>query len=105
MSPATLSISGVRLSRHQDFTLTVDQLLVQPGAITCITGANGSGKTTLLEIAVGLLTPKSSRIEVFGESLQTNALALKRQLGFIPDDDQWLIPELTAKEYFELLMA
>ena len=36
-----------------------------PG-LTAVIGPNGGGKTTLLKIALGLLTPRDGRVEVFG---------------------------------------
>jgi zinc transport system ATP-binding protein len=42
---------------------------VQRGEFVGVIGPNGSGKSTLIKLLVGLLTPKSGSIEVFGKPL------------------------------------
>jgi zinc/manganese transport system ATP-binding protein len=56
-------VSAVRGGRliwsHGTFT-------VPAGGIVAVIGPNGSGKTTLLHMVLGLISPSSGRIEVFG---------------------------------------
>ncbi|XVH30881.1 metal ABC transporter ATP-binding protein [Haloferacaceae archaeon DSL9] len=44
-------------------------LTVEEGDFLGLIGPNGSGKTTLLHLMLGLLTPDSGRVELFGEPL------------------------------------
>lgn len=46
-------------------------LSVKRGEFLGLVGPNGSGKTTLLKLMLGLLTPDSGRIEVFGQPVGT----------------------------------
>lgn len=100
-----LTIDGLRVRRSSKFELNIPFLNFMPGSVTCIVGANGSGKTTLVESIVGLLTPLEGLVRVNGHDSHLDVLEVKRAIGYIPDDDTWIIPELTAREYFELLVS
>lgn len=71
--------------------------------VLCITGPNGSGKTTFIECLVGLLTPNHGTVQIQDMPVSQNLRQTKSQLGFVPDDEDWLIKELCAKEYLGLL--
>jgi ABC-2 type transport system ATP-binding protein len=85
------------------FQLNVHGLKLAAGRLTCIAGANGSGKTTLLETITGLLPKVAGTVYIAGRSLGPDALQAKRLIGYVPDDDAWIIPELTAQEFFTLV--
>lgn len=98
-----LGIDGLRFKRSAKFQLVIPGLTITPGTLICVVGANGSGKTTLMESLVGLLKPDEGAVLVCGQNAHLEIADVKRAIGFIPDDDAWLIPELTAREYFALL--
>lgn len=98
-----LEIDGLDFRRNRNFLLSIDGLAVKAGEVVCVVGANGSGKTTLMETAVGLLSPAGCTVMIHGKKLQLDAPDAKKLIGFIPDDDNWIIGELTAREYFKLL--
>ncbi len=100
-----LEITGLVVNRGRDFSLRIPELEVFPGRVACIVGANGCGKTTLLETITGLLSPVSGVVTIAGRPLTTAAQHpyIKRVIGFVPDDEGWIIPELTADEYILLL--
>lgn len=100
-----LTINELRIRRSSAFELSVPFLNFMPGSVTCIVGANGSGKTTLVESIVGLLPPRTGMVKVSGHEAHLDIAEVKRAIGYIPDDDTWIIPELTAREYFELLAS
>ncbi len=104
-SQPRLQITDLHVKRSATFTLEVPTLSIMPGRVTCIVGANGSGKTTLLETIIGLLRPQNGTIKIEGQRAVADAPLAKKQLGFIPDDDGWIIPELNAREYFALLQS
>ena len=53
---------------------------IQRGELVSLVGGSGSGKTTLLRMIIGLLTPTSGSIEVFGEPLFGGGVARERAL-------------------------
>jgi phospholipid/cholesterol/gamma-HCH transport system ATP-binding protein len=55
-------------------------LEIQRGEVVSLVGGSGSGKTTLLRMVLGLLTPSSGSIEVFGEPLFGGGAARERAL-------------------------
>jgi ABC-2 type transport system ATP-binding protein len=85
------------------FGLHIDKLELAASTIMCVVGPNGSGKTTLVECLTGLLTPPVGTITINGQQIDRNLRTTRRVLGYVPDDESWLIKELCAKEYFALL--
>ena len=99
-----LTVDELRVRRSKSFELCIPYLRIAPGTVTCIVGANGSGKTTLMESLVGLLPKRSGLVRICGLDAHLDDPVVKRAVGYIPDDDGWIIPELTAREYFSLLI-
>jgi ABC-2 type transport system ATP-binding protein len=96
-------VHRVSVERSRQFSLTVDSLWLGQGQIMCLAGANGCGKTTLLEAIAGL-APYRGTIRLLGQSAHDDT-NLRRTIGYVPDDDTWIIPELTAREYLTLLIC
>jgi len=65
-------------------------------------GPNGSGKTTTLNLIAGLIRPHQGEIFIQGINIHQNPLLAKRHLGFLPEHLP-LYPELTVKEYLQLI--
>lgn len=61
-------------------------LHIAPGEIYGFIGHNGAGKTTTLKAAVGILQFDAGEIAIGGHSIQTEPLACKRLLAYIPDN-------------------
>lgn len=59
-------------------------LTVRRGQSGCIVGPNGGGKSTFLRLLLGLLTPSSGAIEVFGVS----PVAARSKIGYMPQYHQ-----------------
>ncbi|MGW4485745.1 dipeptide ABC transporter ATP-binding protein [Amycolatopsis sp. NPDC004368] len=78
-------------------------LTVGPGEILGLVGESGSGKTTLGNCALGLVTPKSGRVEVLGGPLPRGtgraARAVRRQIGAVfQDPASSLDPRMTVSQ-------
>jgi ABC-2 type transport system ATP-binding protein len=97
-----LDVAFLKINRNKNFSLNITSLMVNTKGIVCLVGANGSGKTTLLEAVVGILSHDKGAIHIKGASMNLDAFDAKLRLGYIPDDDNWIIAELTAREYFDL---
>lgn len=67
-----------------------------PGARIGLMGENGTGKTTLLHLVMGLLTPESGVIRLFGEKAETEKdfARARQKIGFLFQnaDDQLFSP-------------
>jgi len=60
-------------------------------------GPNGAGKSTLLKILLGLLDPDQGRCEVLGLDTRTQAMEVRRTVGYMPEVDAYL-PGLTGAQ-------
>ena len=58
-----------------------------PSGITGLVGANGAGKTTMLRLALGLLHPTEGEMSVLGHDPQTDPLAVRARIGYMPEVD------------------
>jgi ABC-2 type transport system ATP-binding protein len=61
----------------EDFSLTL-----QRNEIVGLLGVNGAGKTTALNILLGLTTPSSGSIRIFGQDLLPNRVAILQRCNF-----------------------
>jgi ABC-2 type transport system ATP-binding protein len=92
------------LSKHFGDKVAVDRLSLQvePGAFLGLLGRNGAGKSTTLKMVTGLLKPTSGRIRVLGLDLEAEPLAVKRQIGAMPED-MALLDMLTGPQYLRFV--
>jgi ABC-2 type transport system ATP-binding protein len=77
-------------------------LRVEPGEVMGFLGPNGSGKTTTIRLLMGLLLPTSGRASILGRDCHAEAVLLKRDVGYLPEDP-FLYPYLTGLELLELV--
>jgi ABC-2 type transport system ATP-binding protein len=77
-------------------------LRLEPGAFLGLLGRNGAGKSTTLKMATGLLRPTEGVIRVLGLDLEPNLLAVKRQIGVMPEDLA-LLDRLTGPQYLRFV--
>ncbi len=75
---------------------------VAPGDVLGLVGPNGAGKTTTLRALAGILQPTSGSIRIAGIDLQTDSVAAKSRLAFIPDEPQ-LFDYLTVTEHLQFV--
>ncbi len=69
--------------RFGDFT-AVDGISfdIKPGEILGLLGPNGAGKTTTIQMLLGLVTPTSGSIRMFGLDLATHCEEILQQVNF-----------------------
>ena len=75
---------------------------IERGAIHGLLGPNGSGKSTAMKMVLGLLRPDSGKISVYGIDPQTDPLAAKRIIGYVPESPR-LYEYLTGLEYLDFI--
>ena len=71
------------------------------GLITGLIGPDGAGKTTLMRLVAGLLRADEGTIQVFGEDLGSNPLAVQGMISYMPQRFG-LYEDLTVQENLDL---
>ena len=61
-------------------------LCVEKGECFGLIGPNGAGKTTTLRMLATLLEPSNGRIRILGHDAEDEINAVRRRIGFMPDD-------------------
>lgn len=77
-------------------------LRLEPGSFLGLLGRNGAGKSTTLKMIMGLLEPTSGSIRVLGLDLTRDDIAIKRQVGVVPED-MALMDYLTGPQYLRFV--
>ncbi len=68
-------------------------LTVPEGEFFGLLGPNGAGKTTIIGIVTGLTNKTSGQVEIFGQSIDTNASLAKSNVGVVPQEFNFSIFE------------
>ncbi len=82
MSSPILKVQNVSKTFGDFVALKDVSLSIQPGQTLGLLGVNGAGKTTLLNIILGLITPTTGKIEVFGDDLFKHRLKSLKRMNF-----------------------
>jgi ABC-2 type transport system ATP-binding protein len=77
-------------------------LSVPAGSFLGLLGRNGAGKSTTIKLITGLLRPTSGKVRVLGLDLDADPIAVKRQIGVMPEDTG-LLDRLTGRQYLEFV--
>jgi len=89
--------------RFGDKTAVDDlRLSLEAGAFLGLLGRNGAGKSTTLKMVTGLLKPTSGSIRMLGLDLAAEPLAVKRQIGAMPED-MALLDMLSGPQYLRFV--
>jgi ABC-2 type transport system ATP-binding protein len=83
--PALIEIVG--LTKHFGTFTAVDHVSfqVRRGEVLGFLGPNGAGKSTTMRMVAGFMTPTSGTARVQGHDVQTDGVAARRVLGFLPE--------------------
>jgi ABC-2 type transport system ATP-binding protein len=99
-----LELSGISKSYRTHLSLRKYWILrdlsfeVHAGEIFGFIGTNGAGKTTTIKLALGLLTPDSGSVRIFGED--AGRPRARRRLGFLPENP-YFYDYLTGAEFLD----
>jgi ABC-2 type transport system ATP-binding protein len=85
--------------------VAVDNLsfTVRTGEIYGLLGPNGAGKTSTIKVLVGVLEPRSGKVEILGTPL-SNEVVAKSQIGYVPEE-VILLDSLTPREFLEFVAS
>ena len=70
---------------------------VRQGRIYGLLGRNGAGKTTTMKMLLGLTTPTSGKIKIFGKNIRENEKEILPRIGSLIESPGFY-PNLTATE-------
>ena len=73
-------------------------LTVEKGEFVAVLGPNAAGKTTTIKMLVGLIKPDAGNVRVCGIDVQTDPIAVRRHLAYVPDFP-FLYDKLTPWEF------
>ena len=73
---------------------------ISAGEIVGFLGPNGAGKSTTMKILCGYIPYTSGSAEVLGLDVVTNALAIKKRIGYLPELNP-LYTEMYVTEYLK----
>lgn len=80
-----IEIDGLtkRYGRHT----VVDNLTFHcdAGEVLGFLGPNGAGKSTTMKMATGFVSPSGGRASICGHDIETDALAARRRMGYLPE--------------------
>jgi zinc transport system ATP-binding protein len=92
-APVVLAATDVSFAYGPEVVLDHVGLEVRAGEFAALAGPNGSGKSTLLRILLGLLTPQTGSVEVFG--VAPADLRDRWRVGYVPQRPR-IAPDLPA---------
>ena len=97
-------IKTERLSKRYGTLTAVDDVSfeVHPGEVLGFLGPNGAGKTTTMRMLAGFVSPTSGTASVCGHDIETDTLAAKRSIGYLPEGAP-LYGEMTVKSFLEFV--
>lgn len=71
---------------------------LEKGTVLGFLGPNGAGKSTTMRMLTGYLSPSSGSALIQGHNVQTDALAARRCLGYLPEGAP-LYLEMTVRQF------
>ncbi|MBT8143763.1 MAG: ATP-binding cassette domain-containing protein, partial [Gammaproteobacteria bacterium] len=94
------------LTKHYGNLTAVDNLSfeVAPGEVLGFLGPNGAGKSTTMRMIAGFLTPTSGTALVCGHDVQSDAIAARRAIGYLPEGAP-SYPEMTPRSFLAFIAA
>jgi ribosome-dependent ATPase len=97
------AIEAINLTkRFGDFTAVDDVSFTIPkGEIFGFVGSNGCGKTTTMKMLTGLLHPTHGEAYIFGSSVETGSIELKKRIGYMSQTFS-LYGELTVRQNLDM---
>jgi ABC-2 type transport system ATP-binding protein len=99
---AAISLAGLTKRYGQLAAVSNLNLEVAEGEILGFLGLNGAGKTTTIRVLLDLLRPTSGKASIFGHDCQSDGLAARTMVGYLPSE-LGLYADLTGRQVLELL--
>ena len=97
-------IKTEHLTKRYDSVTAVDDVTfsVGPGEVLGFLGPNGAGKTTTMRMIAGFVTPTSGKASICGHDIETEPLAAKASLGYLPEGAP-TYGEMSVRRFLEFI--
>ena len=97
-------IKTEHLTKRYDSVTAVDDVTfdVGPGEVLGFLGPNGAGKTTTMRMIAGFVAPTSGKASICGHDIETDPLAAKASLGYLPEGAP-SYGEMTVRKFLEFI--
>jgi ABC-2 type transport system ATP-binding protein len=82
MTDSIVQVEHLRKEFNGTVAVADVSLSVKRGEIVGLLGANGAGKTTTIQVLLGLTTPTSGKVQVFGQDLERDRIAILQRCNF-----------------------
>ncbi|MFC1235236.1 ABC transporter ATP-binding protein [Vibrio sp. F74] len=93
-------LENIKVTRDQRVILDVDQLSIDPKALTIVMGHNGSGKSTLVNLLANHIRPDEGSVKWKGTLLRhLSSKKLAREIAYLPQT----LPEVAGLSVEELV--
>lgn len=102
MTESVVQVQHLRKAFRSHVVLEDVSFEVSRGQTFALLGRNGAGKTTTLRLLLGLLSADEGRVQVLGCDPNKDALALRRRIGYLAED-QAMYPWMTPRELCRFL--
>jgi ABC-2 type transport system ATP-binding protein len=103
MEAVAVSVEGLIVSYGSFVAVENLSFTVKNGEIYGLLGPNGAGKTTTIKVLVGVLEPRSGKVEIYNTPL-SDEVAAKSQIGYVPEEVV-LLDSLTPREFLEFVAS
>ena len=77
---------------------------VSRGEVLGFLGPNGAGKSTTMRMLAGFMTPTAGTARICGHDVQTDSVAARRTLGFLPEGAP-TYPEMTVEAFLAFVAS
>jgi zinc/manganese transport system ATP-binding protein len=81
----SIALKGIIISyTAEEPALVVERLYIEGPGLIQVLGPNGAGKTTMLRTILGLVKPRSGRVEVCGRDVTGRPSEAGKSIGYVP---------------------
>jgi ABC-2 type transport system ATP-binding protein len=98
----TIKITQVSKSYNHQKALDQVSFQVETGELLGFLGPNGAGKSSLMKIMTGYLATDGGSVEINGQKVENQHIALRAQIGYLPENNP-LYTDMYVREYLEMI--
>ncbi len=93
-------LNNIKVIRDERTILDIDELTIDPTALTVVLGHNGSGKSTLVNLLANQFSPEEGEVRLNQQQLSTlNSKKFAQKVAFLPQK----LPEVAGLNVEELV--